>query len=121
VRGLQGVANAPRSAVNAIADAVTPQTPQSYQIAIRAAEEAGDTVKVAELQEAAKRASEAVGTVGQFLRGSNAANRRGDRIAEASGINLSPAQRSTGKVATQLENMARQSIFTREQMFKGDF
>jgi hypothetical protein len=49
--------------------------------AIRAAEEAGDAVKVAELQEAAKRAGEAVGGVGQFLRGSTAANRRGDRIA----------------------------------------
>lgn len=121
VRGVQGLANAPRAAANAIADAVQPQTPQSYAIAIKAAEEAGDTIKADQLRAAAAKADEAIGTVGQFLRGSNAANRRGDRIAEASGINLSPAQRSTGKAATQLENMARQSIFTRERMFLGDY
>lgn len=121
VRGLQGIANAPRAAANAVADAVQPQTPQSFSIAIKAAEDAGDTLKVEQLRAAAEKAGETVGTVGQFVRGSTAANRRGDRIAEASGIDLSPAQRSTGKAATQLENMARQSIFTRERMFLGDF
>lgn len=53
VRGLQGAANAPRRALNAAADIISPQSPQQYEIAIKLAQEAGDVAKVEELQAAA--------------------------------------------------------------------
>ena len=60
-------------------------------------------------------------TVSQrVLTGSPAAIRKGDAVASATGINLSPGQRSGGKAITMAENVARGSIWTRDQMFAGD-
>lgn len=56
----------------------------------------------------------------QLITGSPAGIRRGDRVAESTGINLTPGQRSGGKAVTMLENVARGSVWTRDRMFAGD-
>lgn len=60
------------------------------------------------------------GVVTRITSGSPAAIRRGDRVSELTGIDLSPGQRSGGKAATMLENVARGSMWTRDKMFAGD-
>lgn len=52
--------------------------------------------------------------------GSNASIRKGQAVADATGINLSPGQRSGGKAITMAENVARGSVWTRDAMFQGD-
>lgn len=59
-------------------------------------------------------------TLQRIATGSPAAVRKGDAVAEATGINLSPGQRSGGKAVTMAENVARGSIWTRDAMFQGD-
>lgn len=60
-------------------------------------------------------------TVSQrIITGSPAAIRKGDAVAASTGINLTPGQRSGGKAITMAENVARGSIWTRDQMFAGD-
>lgn len=105
-----------------MADIASPQSPQSYEIAIKLAQEAGDTVRVEQLQQAMRQAASGQGGVlSRFLRGSVAQQRKADQVARRSGIDLSPGQRSGNPVAMQLENAARQSMATRWQMFKSDF
>lgn len=58
--------------------------------------------------------------VQRIATGTPAQIRKGDRIADATGINLSPGQRSGGKAVTMAENVARGSIWTRDKMFAGD-
>lgn len=66
------------------------------------------------------------GAVGTALNTVNkAANKsefaqEGEALAARTGIDLTPAQISGGKVQTQLENLARQSIFSRNQAFAAD-
>ena len=52
--------------------------------------------------------------------GSPASVRKGQAVADATGINLSPGQRSGGKAVTMAENVARGSVWTRDAMFQGD-
>lgn len=52
--------------------------------------------------------------------GSVASRRRGGQVAEQTGVNLTPGQRSGSKALTAAENIARGSIWTRDQMFAGD-
>ena len=107
VRALQGGVNLPGRTLNAVADAVQPQSPQSYELAIKMAQEAGDTVRVEQLQAAAQQAMrDQGGIVGRLLRGSVAQQRKADKVAQATGINLSPGQRSGNPVAKQMENWA---------------
>lgn len=57
----------------------------------------------------------------RIVSGSPVQIRKGDRTAQSTGIDLSPGQRSGGKAATMLENIARGSVWTRDTMFTGDF
>lgn len=59
-------------------------------------------------------------TMQRIVTGSPASVRKGDAVARATGINLSPGQRSGGKAVTMAENVARGSIWTRDAMFQGD-
>jgi hypothetical protein len=52
--------------------------------------------------------------------GNAAATTEGERLAEATGVNLTPAQLSGDKTASMAENMARQSIFSRGIANEGD-
>jgi hypothetical protein len=68
-------------------------------------------------------AGNAVGTTLNTL--NKAANKsefaqQGEQLAARTGIDLTPAQISGGKAQTQLENLARQSIFSRNQAFAAD-
>lgn len=65
-------------------------------------------------------AGEPAGKLTQLVTGSAAGIRRGDRVAQTTGIDLSPGQRSGGKAMTMLENVARGSVWTRDRMFQGD-
>lgn len=56
----------------------------------------------------------------QIVSGTPSSIRRGDRVADSTGINLTPGQRSGGKAMTMLENVARGSVWTRDRMFAGD-
>lgn len=87
---LQGTVNAPRKAVNALV-APQPITPT------------GPVTRTA-----------------QVFTGTPAGIRRGDRIVDSTGINLTPGQRSGGKAMTMMENVARGSVWTRDKMFAGD-
>jgi hypothetical protein len=124
VRGLQGAVNAPANVGNFLADTLSPQSPAQIQIAIDAAAARGDDAAVEALipalQRAQERTAQNVGSIQSVLTGSNAQRRVGERVSQQSGITLSPAQASGSKTATMVENLARQSVFTRERMFLGD-
>ena len=59
-------------------------------------------------------------TLQRVVTGSPASVRKGQAVADATGINLSPGQRSGGKAVTMAENVARGSVWTRDAMFQGD-
>jgi hypothetical protein len=69
---------------------------------------------------ASTKAGEAIGRIAGGGRDSQAALRRGERVARETGINLTPGQLTGGKGTTMAENLARQSIWTRDKMFQGD-
>lgn len=51
---------------------------------------------------------------------SPASIRKGDQVAQATGVNFSPGQRTNSKPLIMAENVARGSIWTKNQMFLGD-
>jgi hypothetical protein len=124
VRTLQGAVNAPARAGNFIADTISPQSPAQIEVAITAARARGDDATAESLMTALDRARERtsanVGQVQAAITGSNAQRRVGERVSRESGITLSPAQASGSKAAMMVENLARQSVFTRDKMFLGD-
>ena len=60
------------------------------------------------------------GVLQRVATGSPASVRKGQTVADVTGINLSPGQRSGGKAVTMAENVARGSVWTRDAMFQGD-
>lgn len=82
--------NAPRKLANLIFDAQPPAQPQQAS------------------------------TLQRIVTGTPAGLRRGDRVAKDAGINLSPGERSNSGALKMLENIARQSVWTRDRMAAGD-
>jgi len=124
VQLLQGALKAPAAAGNAFANAVSPQSPAQIELAISIARSQGDEATAqsleAALQAAQQRMQQNVGSIQALVAGSNAQRRVGQRVSAQSGVTLSPAQASGSKTATMIENLARQSVFTRDRMFLGD-
>lgn len=89
-QGIQRGVNAPRQLINA---AVVPQAPVGQAPANKLV---------------------------QIVSGTPSGIRRGDRVAQSTGISLTPGQRSGGKAMTMMENVARGSVWTRDRMFAGD-
>jgi len=114
-----------------IAGAVQPVTGNDYS-ADKTAQVAAGTASGAALNAGGALAGSALtkvlpgNAIGSALNAiSSAANKSqfakdGEALAERTGIELTPAQISGGKAQTQLENLARQSIFSRNQAFAAD-
>lgn len=116
LRGGTAFLNAGRSGINRL---LAPGSATA-----RAAQEAavtpGSAQVIMESAPAANRAGEVIGRIAQGGNDSKAALRRGMRVAQQTGINLTPGQLTGGKGTTMAENLARQSIWTRDRMFQGD-
>lgn len=115
LRGGTALVNAGRSGINRMLapGAATARTAQQATTTPAAANVSVQTPT-------GSRVGEAIGRVAQGGNDSPAALRRGLRVAEQTGINLTPGQLTGGKGTTMAENLARQSIWTRDRMFQGD-